>query len=106
MDKDFKGVQEILEAEYGWEDDMAFVPSMQDFNRLRKWVCWQDGIDADGRWSGFCPIHDRSRRSEGSAVWDFVKGMFRCNGEHPCHEGKRAISINNLYLELAYQRLA
>ena len=106
MDKDFKGVQAILEAEHAYEDDAAFVPSMQDFERLRKWVCWSDGLDPDGRWLGFCPIHDRSRRSEGSATYDFVKGMFRCNGEIPCHKGKRAISINNLYLELAFQRLA
>lgn len=106
MDKDFKGVHAILEAEHGWEDDDAFLPSMQDFIRLRKWICWDDGVDADGRFIGFCPLHDHARRSEGSAVYDFVKGMFRCNGEESCHHGKRAISLYNMYLELALTRLA
>lgn len=107
MDKDFKGVFEVLRAEYGWDgNELTFLPSMQDFTRLRKWVCWADGTDVDGRWLGFCPFHDRSRRSEGSALYNFVKGMFWCSADPSCHPGRRAMSLNNMYLELATRALA
>jgi hypothetical protein len=107
MDKDFRGVLEILQAEYEWSSsDDTFIPSMQDFTRLRKWVCWADGLDDNGRFNGFCPLHDRARRTEGSAVYDFVKGMFWCNREESCTAPRRAMSLNNLYLELATRALA
>lgn len=106
MDKRYKEVQDILKAEYGSEDYVdPFVPNMQEFIRLRKWVCWADGPDPDGRWIGFCPLHDRRRRSEASAIWDFVKGMYWCNSDPSCHPGQRAISIQNLYIMLATKAL-
>lgn len=106
VDKDFKGVHEILVAEYDWTDGDEFIPSMPEFQRFRKWVLWADGLDPDNRLIGFCPLHDRSRRTEGSAVFDFVKGMMWCQASPSCHAGRRAMSLTNLYVEVASRSLA
>jgi hypothetical protein len=104
---DFMAVRKVLAEEYGWEtDELTPLPCMADFDVWRKWVCWGDGVDVDGRFIGFCPLHDRRRQHEGSAVFDFPKGMFRCSGDPSCHPGKRALSIQNLYVQLAVRVLA
>lgn len=56
-----------------------------------------DGVDQDGYWLGWCPVHDSVRDVElASAQFNFRKGVMRCLREPPCHEGKRVISLTNL----------
>jgi hypothetical protein len=58
------------------------------------WVLWDDGCDEQGNFIGHCPLHDASRAVEGSAEFNFVKGVMRCSAD--CHPGKRAMSITNV----------
>lgn len=63
------------------------------------WVCWVDGADDDGNLLGFCPLHDAQREREGSAEFNFLKGVIRCQG-YPCCHPKRACSLDTVRLSM------
>lgn len=104
IDKDYLGVQKILKDDYGVSVGIENLPSMQQFEIWGKFVLWADGIDPEGRFLCFCPLHDMNRRDEGSGLISFGKGMFWCNTDPSCL-GQRAMSFPNVYLRLAQSSL-
>lgn len=69
-------------------------PHPKVFKQFDAWVLWDDGCDDDGNFIGHCPLHDSMRAVEGSAEFNFTKGVMRCNRD--CHQGKRAMSLTNV----------
>lgn len=61
----------------------------------RDWVLWEDGVDDGGNFIGWCPLCDPQRERDGSAEFNFSKGVFRCTNKC-AHLNKRAMSIDNL----------
>lgn len=72
-----------------------WLPSPYVYSIWKDWVCWGDGVDDAGNMLGFCPGHDAGRETEGSAEFNFFKGIMRCQGDPACHTGKRAMSLIN-----------
>jgi hypothetical protein len=56
---------------------------------------WSDGCDDAGNFLGWCPLHDTKREHEGSAEFNFHKGVMRCQADPCCHP-KRAMSLVNV----------
>lgn len=76
-------------------DDCEWAqPHPKVIKQFDPWVLWDDGCDEQGNFIGHCPLHDVDRAVEGSAEFNFVKGVMRCSSD--CHPGKRAMSITNV----------
>lgn len=73
-----------------------WLPSPYAYTSWRDWVCWDDGSDDVGNLLGFCPLHDAGKVTEGSAEFNFHKGIMRCQGDPSCHAPKRAMSLVNV----------
>jgi hypothetical protein len=59
-----------------------------------------DGTDGEGYWHGWCPLHDNENDPEvPTALFNFLKGVMKCNGDPCCHKG-RAISLQNLLIRM------
>jgi hypothetical protein len=83
------------------EVSIMFLPSKAQ--RAQWWglVMEADGVDQDGYWLGFCPIHDKVRDPElASAQFNFRKGVMRCLGEPSCHGEKRSMSLTNVAIKM------
>lgn len=72
------------------------LPSPSRHTQWEAWTLWVDGCDDEGNFLGWCPLHDQARSVEGSAEFNFYKGIMRCQGDPSCHAGKRAIALNNV----------
>lgn len=60
-------------------------------------VIEDDGVDQDGYWFGWCPLHGEARDPEQpTAQFNFRKGVMRCLGEPSCHAGQRVMSLTNV----------
>lgn len=104
-DKDYPGVQRMLEDDYRVTVGIEHLPSMQEFEIWKNWICWEDGVDPQGRFNGFCPFHDGGRVDDVGSFLSFAKGMFWCNHEPSCLE-QRCTSLTNVYERLARSKLA
>lgn len=71
------------------------LPSPSRHTQFEHWVLWDDGADDEGNLLGFCPLHDPGKKTEGSAEFNFRKGIMRCQGDPCCHE-RRAMSLSNV----------
>ncbi len=87
---------EVRETMPGWA-----LPHPTVLTQFVPWVLWSDGCDENGVFIGWCPLHDQGRQTEASAEFNFTKGIMRCAGDPCCHEGKRAMSIQNLIQRMA-----
>lgn len=80
-----------------------FLPTI-----LQKGLWWDsiietDGTDTEGYWHGWCPLHDNERDlGKPTALFNFLKGVMKCNGDPCCHTG-RAISLQNVLI-MMYKR--
>jgi hypothetical protein len=74
----------------------GWLPSPPQHRRFEPWVLWDDGASDTGDFLGFCPMHDPDKTTEASAEFNFMKNIMRCQGDPPCHEGKRAMSLSNV----------
>jgi hypothetical protein len=55
------------------------------------------GVDAQGWWLGWCPIHDTQQLADqATGAINFDRDAFRCTTEPCCHDGKRGMSLTNL----------
>jgi hypothetical protein len=70
-----------------------------------RYLIASDGVDADGWWLGYCPLHDE-RHAPGSATaeFNFGRNYFRCLAEPTCHPGKSCVTLTNLDAALSKQR--
>jgi hypothetical protein len=73
-----------------------WLPSPAIHRRFEPWVLWTDGADDTGNLLGWCPIHDKDKQMDGSAEFNFFKNIMRCQGDPPCHIGKRSMSLTNV----------
>lgn len=71
----------------------AWLPTPARHAQFKDWVLWPDGCDDFGNFLGWCPLHDPERALDGSAEFNFFKGVMRCQAEFSCHDGKRAVSL-------------
>lgn len=76
---------------------LEHLPNVQEYNRWRNWVRWNDGCDPEGNFIGWCPLHDRKRNADiGLATYNFLRGSFSCMNAPSCHEGRRGMTLVNL----------
>lgn len=78
------------------------MPTAYQWDRIKDWVDWDSGCDTAGNFNGHCILHDVDKETV-SAVYNFDRGIMRCQKEPPCHAPKRAMSIVNA-LALASKR--
>ena len=74
---------------------MHFLPSVWQYDRFKEFVDWAGGADPSGNFNGHCVMHDREKTMIASAVYNFDRGVLRCQGEPSCHSPKRAMSLVN-----------
>lgn len=85
----------------GEEVSIMFMPSKSQRGLWWDMVMETDGVDQDGYWLGWCPVHDKVRDPEvASAQFNFRKGVIRCLGDPCCHEGQRVMSLTNLTVRI------
>ena len=72
-----------------------FLPSKWQANVTKGKVDWSLAPDIDGNWLGSCLI------CKGPAVYNFDRGVMKCDSDPSCHEPQRAVSIQNALLRLA-----
>jgi hypothetical protein len=65
-----------------------WLPSPNRHAQWEAWVLWADGCDDNGNFLGHCPLHDPMRKREGSAEFNFFKGVMRCQGDPRCDTRK------------------
>lgn len=70
------------------------LPSKWQWARIKEWVDWDSGCDPDGNFNGWCLIHDKNKEMM-SAVYNFDRGVMRCQEDPSCHAPKRSMSIVN-----------
>lgn len=75
--------------------DVVWLPKPYWYDLYSDWILWADGCDDEGNFLGHCPLHDANKEHEGSAMFNFFKGIMRCKGDPRCTTG-RAISLVNL----------
>lgn len=75
---------------------LVALPSAYQLSSWNTYVDWEDGPDDEGDWFGRCPLHQESA----NAIFNFKKGVLRCDGEPSCHEGKRAMSLSNVLIRM------
>jgi hypothetical protein len=78
-----------------------FLPN--EFQKNLWWglVIEKDGTDGEGYWHGWCPLHDNTQDPETpTALFNFLRGVMKCNGEPSCHPGQRAISLQNVFVRM------
>ncbi len=80
---------------------MDLLPSIAQYARWGEWVDWEGGPDVVGEWLGSCPLHDQAKDDASSAVFNFDRGIMRCQGDPSCHAPKRAMSLNNVASRLS-----
>ncbi len=79
-----------------------WLPHPSRYAQFTALVLWEDGCDEAGNFLGFCPLHDKERDVEApSAEYNFHKGVMRCQGDPSCHDGKRAMSLNNVVARMS-----
>lgn len=77
-----------------------FLPNEFQKNLWWSFVIEEDGTDTEGYWHGWCPIHDNEHDKEvPTALFNFLKGVMKCNGDPCCHEG-RAMSLQNVLMRM------
>lgn len=80
---------------------LSFLPSKWQWRFWGPFIDPGQGTDPDGAFLGWCPIHDTTRdRERMSAVFNFAKGIMRCEGDPSCHQGKRAVSLSNVAIKM------
>lgn len=84
--------------------DDWLMPTGPQYTTFKRWVCWGDGTDEQGRFLGWCPLHDQPGDAP-SALFNFNKGMFWCQADPSCHHPRRAMSIQNLLHVIAVRTL-
>lgn len=72
-----------------------YLPSAYQYKVWGEWVEWSLGADPVGEFLGACPLHDPAKE-ELSAVFNFARGVIRCQGSPSCHAPKHAMSLNNV----------
>lgn len=85
--------------------DLEYLPTAQQFNLFRGWVRWDLGCDMDGRFLGWCPLHDSdqeafSESNVAGAGYNFSRGTFHCDNES-CHPNKRGMTLGQLVERVA-----
>lgn len=74
---------------------MHLLPSKSQYALWKDWVDWTLGADPAGEFLGACPLHDKDKEDM-SAVFNFDRGVMRCQGDPSCHAPKRAMSLGNV----------
>jgi hypothetical protein len=83
------------------EVSILFMPSQSQKGLWWHLVMPDDGVDQDGYWLGWCPIHDSEKDEDtATAQFNFRKGVMRCLGEPSCHPDKRVMSLMNVALKI------
>lgn len=83
------------------EVSIMYMPSKAQRELWWSLVMESDGVDQDGYWLGFCPIHDSVKDTElATAQFNFRKGVMRCLGEPSCHDGQRSMSLTNVAMKM------
>lgn len=60
------------------------------------------GVDVDGWWMGWCPLHDKERKPDAAtALFNFGHGVMRCEGEPSCTAPKKSMSLQNVLTAMA-----
>lgn len=78
-------------------------PTRNQFQTWSKWIRWDMEPDPQGWWYGYCPVTDADKQaSKFSAMFRWQTGSMRCFHEPPCHAGKKAISLNNVALNMQW----
>lgn len=77
-----------------------WLPAPYAYAHWAEYIMWDDGCDDVGNFLGFCPMHDADKKTEGSAEFNFHKGIIRCQGDPCCHAPKRAMSLVNVLARL------
>ncbi len=70
------------------------LPSKWQWNQFQDWVDWESGCDPNGNFNGSCVIHDKKKEMT-SAVYNFDRGVLRCQADPSCHAPKRSMSLVN-----------
>lgn len=87
------------------------LPTVEMFNTWRNWVRWDLGCDSDGRFIGWCPLHDRfceageDNPDNGAAGFNFATGSFDCMHDPSCHAPKRGMTLVSLFMHCARRYL-
>jgi len=74
---------------------MQFLPSKAQYGLWGTWVDWELGPDPVGEFLGSCPLHDQDKE-DASAVFNFDRGIMRCQGSPSCHAPKHAMALGNV----------
>lgn len=83
------------------EVSILFMPSQSQRGLWWGLVMPLDGVDQDGYWLGWCPLHDHEKDEDvATAQFNFRKGVMRCLAEPPCHPGKRVMSLMNVAIRI------
>lgn len=77
-----------------------YLPSDYQRKLWWKYVDEGSGVDDNGNWLGQCPLHKRDPDAP-TAWFNFRAGVLKCLGDPSCHEGHRAMSLNNVMIRLA-----
>lgn len=81
--------------------DEMYLPSQSQKELWWYWIKPRSKPNADGWWKGYCPLHDKDRRSKkASASFQFDHGVMQCHGITSCHEGKRVMSLTNVMIKM------
>lgn len=84
------------------EVPLEFAPSPAQEKVWARHIMVELGIDIDGWFMGWCPLHDKTRDPErSSAQFNFMHGVMRCEAEAPCHAPKRSMSLQNVLTRMA-----
>lgn len=75
---------------------LAHLPSQHQHRLWGRYVDYAEGADPDGGFLGQCALDTTH-----SAVYNFSKGIMRCEAEPSCHPRKRAMSLDNVLAAVA-----
>jgi hypothetical protein len=82
--------------------DDRYYPTISQHQRWWSFIIPELGVDPDGAWYGFCPLHDEKRnKKHPTAMFSFgSRSYIRCLSDAGCHPGKRGISLTNAYEQM------
>jgi len=77
-----------------------YQPSLFQKERWWRFIIEADGVDQDGWWFGWCPLHGEPGDTEHpTAQFNFRRDSLRCFAEPSCHDGKRGMTLTNAWLK-------
>lgn len=76
------------------------MPSKYQKSLWANWYQEDLGTDPQGRWLGWCPLHDPERATEASATYNFSVGSMTCLAASKCHKGN-SISLDRVIAAIA-----